>query len=239
MSIRLLLADDHALFRRGVRRILDEQPDMQVVGEAENGLQAVELAESLRPDVVLLDVRMPELDGVAACREIQSRCPDARMLILTVSDEDEDLFGAIKAGARGYLLKNVGEQELLDAVRRVAAGEAVISPALAGRVLDELAGRTGGAQPSPQALTGREQEILSLAATGLTNQEIAERLHLSVHTVKTHLRHVLDKLHARNRAEAAALAARRGLVRRPPAGPERAGEGGPGQMSLPGAGHLS
>lgn len=212
--IRVLVVDDHPLFRRGLVRVLEEQPDMVVVGEADTGRRAVELACSLGPDVVLMDIKMPDMGGVEACARICSDCP-AKVIALTVSDQDEDLFGAIKAGARGYLLKSVAEAELLDAIRRVYAGEAVIAPPLAVRVLQELAARP--AEPAREQaglLSPREEEILRLAASGLTNKEIADRLHLSAHTVKTHLRRVLDKLHARNRAQAAALAARHGLIRR-------------------------
>lgn len=212
--IRVLVVDDHPLFRRGLVRVLEEQPDITVVGEAEGGRRAVELACTLTPDVVLMDIKMPDMDGVEACARIRALCP-AQVIALTVSDQDEDLFGAIKAGARGYLLKNVAEAELLDGVRRVHSGEAVVSPALAARVLEELAARPAGpSREAEEALSPREEEILRLAASGLTNKEIAERLHLSAHTVKTHLRRVLDKLHAKNRAQAAALAVRRGLIRR-------------------------
>ena len=224
LPIRVLVADDHALFRAGLRRILGEHRDVALVGEAADGHEAVQLTCTLRPDVVLLDLKMPGLDGIAACRAIQERCP-AAILILTVSDQDEDLFSAIRAGARGYLLKQASETELLAAIRRVAAGEAVLSPALAGRLLQELAGHrnprgTGrddlsGANAAPsRRLSRREVEILQLAARGLTNGEIARQLQLSPNTVKTHLRRVLSKLHARNRAEAAALATRQGLVGR-------------------------
>lgn len=207
--IRVLVVDDHALFREGLRRILAEVPDVEVVGAAAGGEEAVDQALRQRPDVVLMDVKMPGMDGVAATRAIREALPHTQVVMLTVSDRDEDLFGAIKAGARGYLLKNVREDELLEAIRRVSRGEAMLSPQLALRLLDEMA-QPRRAPEEEAALTEREVEILRLASQGLTNREIAERLHLSVHTVKTHIRHVLDKLHARNRAEATLKALHRG-----------------------------
>lgn len=208
--IRVLVVDDHALFREGLRRILEEAPDMEVVALAADGRQAVEEALRCRPDVVLMDVKMPGTDGVAATRAIREALPETQVIMLTVSDRDEDLFGAIKAGARGYLLKNVQEGQLLEAIRRVSQGEAMLSPHLALRLLDELA---QGRRPAQEAsLTERELQILHLASQGLTNREIANRLHLSVHTVKTHVRHLLDKLHARNRAEATAKAFQSGKL---------------------------
>ncbi|WP_324715929.1 response regulator transcription factor [Carboxydochorda subterranea] len=206
MAVRVLVADDHALFREGLRRILASYPDIEVVATAANGREAVEMAGRLRPDVVLMDVRMPEMGGVQATASIRTALPDSQVIVLTVSDQDEDLFGAIRAGARGYLLKNVGEEELVEAIRRVSQGEAMLSPSLAVRLLDEMAGRRESGPEDAQGLTQRESEILALASQGLTNREIADRLHLSIHTVKTHVRHILDKLHVRNRAQAAALA---------------------------------
>lgn len=210
-AIRVLLADDHSLFREGLRRILGGLVDIEVVGVAADGHEAVDQALQKRPDVVLMDVKMPGMDGVAATRAIREALPQTQVIMLTVSDRDEDLFGAIKAGARGYLLKDVQEDELVEAIRRVNRGEAMLSPQLATRLLDEMAQVRRPADETV-SLTEREAEILRLASQGLTNREIAERLHLSVHTVKTHVRHVLDKLHARNRAEATVKALRSGQL---------------------------
>lgn len=212
MTVRVLITDVHALFREGLRRILESYPDVEIVGAASGGSEAVKLALQTKPDVVLMDVKMPGVDGVQATRAIRASLPQTQVIMLTVSDRDEDLFGAVKAGARGYLLKNVAEEALVEAIRRVSAGEAMLSPHLAARLLDEMAGRR---QPAPcendqGSLTQREAEILALASQGLTNREIADRLHLSLHTVKTHVRHILDKLHAKNRAEAATRAIQAG-----------------------------
>jgi len=213
--IRVLIVDDHRLFREGLRRILASHADIEVVGVAADGQEAVDQARLQRPDVILMDIKMPGMDGVAATRAVREVVPDVRVVMLTISERDEDLFGAIKAGARGYLLKNVHEEELLEAIRQVHRGEAVLSPSLATRLLQEMV-RADTAPQEPSALTEREIEVLRLASEGLTNREIAERLHLSVHTVKTHLRHALDKLQARNRAEAATKAWRQGHLAEPP-----------------------
>ncbi len=215
-KISVLIADDHTLFRHGLRRLLGDYDDLTVVGEAADGTEAVALVKRLRPHVVLMDVQMPGLPGPEATRQIRSAHPKTQVIMLTVSDRDEDLFESVKAGARGYLLKNVETAELIEAIRRVHAGEAVIAPALAVRLLEEFGALAQQAppppQPSPQALTEREIEVLRLVAQGLGNKEIADRLHLSEHTVKSHLRNILDKLHLRSRAHAAAYAVRAGLV---------------------------
>jgi len=204
--IRVLVADDHTLLRQGLRRILADDPALSVVGEATDGLEAVARAAELAPDVVLMDVQMPGLNGIEATRRIRAACPAAQIIMLTVSDKDADLFGALKAGARGYLLKNAEAAQVLEAIHRVAHGEAFLPPTLAARVLDEFA-----APRSPDALTEREQMVLRLLAQGLGNKEIAARLALTENTVKTHVRHILEKLHLRSRTEAAAYAARTGL----------------------------
>jgi len=204
--IRVLIADDHTLLRQGLHRILADDPALSVVGEATDGLEAVARAAELAPDVVLMDVQMPGLNGIEATRRIRAACPAAQIIMLTVSDKDADLFGALKAGARGYLLKNAEAAQVLEAIHRVAHGEAFLPPTLAARVLDEFA-----APRSPDALTEREQMVLRLLAQGLGNKEIAARLALTENTVKTHVRHILEKLHLRSRTEAAAYAARTGL----------------------------
>jgi len=206
--IRILLADDHTLLRQGLRRILAEDPGLSVVGEAADGLEAVARARALVPDVVLMDVQMPGLNGIEATRQIRKVCPQTRIIMLTVSDKDADLFGALKAGARGYLLKNAEAQQVLEAIHHVAAGEAILPPTLAARVLDEFVAPAEKAE----ALTEQEIAVLRLVAQGLSNNEIAARLVLSENTIKTHIRHILEKLHLRSRAEAAAYAVRAGLT---------------------------
>lgn len=214
--IRVFLADDHTLLRQGLRRILAEDPTLTVVGEAADGNEAVTQACALNPDVILMDVWMPGLNGIEATRRIREACPGVQIIMLTVSDRDADLFGALKAGARGYLLKNAEAQQVLEAIHRVAAGEAILPPALAARVLDEFvkltAKQPSGAIGGAETLSEREAAVLRLVAQGLSNKEIAVHLSLSENTVKTHVRHILEKLHLRSRTEAAAYAARTGLA---------------------------
>jgi DNA-binding NarL/FixJ family response regulator len=207
-KIRVLLADDHTLLRQGLRRILSEDPALQVVGEAADGREAIARTRALAPDIVLMDVQMPAVNGIEATRQIREACPETRIIMLTVSDKDADLFGALKAGARGYLLKNAEARQVLEAIHRVAAGEAILPPALAARVVDEFARRTPRAEP----LTEREVAVLRLVARGLGNKEIAASLSLSENTVKTHVRHIFEKLHLRSRAEAVAYADRSGIT---------------------------
>lgn len=216
--IRLLIVDDHNLFRHGLIRILDDYAELQVVGQAANGQDALALVEELQPDLVLMDVNMPVMSGPDAVRQIQTRFPRLPVVMLTVSERDEDLFDAIRAGARGYLLKNIGAAELLDALQRVHAGEAILAPVMAARLLEEFRSlaaappRESAAAPSPE-LSERELDVLRLVAQGLSNKEIADALNLSEHTVKTHLANILAKLHLRSRAHAAAYAVQAGLVR--------------------------
>ncbi len=206
--IRVLIADDHAVLRHGLRLILNEADDLTVIGEAANGEEALKLALELQPDVILMDVNMPDLDGIEATRRIRAVQPNTQVLILTISNKDKDLFEAVKAGARGYLLKSSQSSQVIDVIRRIAAGETILPPDLVGRVLDELTHPT----PTPELLTRREREILQLVARGLGNKEIANKLYISENTVKTHIRHILEKLNLNNRAEAAAYAVRTGLV---------------------------
>lgn len=211
--MRIVLADDHALVRDGVSSLL-EAWGHEVVGMASNGDEAVELVERLAPDVVLMDVRMPGTSGLVATRRIARDHPDTAIVMLTVSEDEDDLFEAIKAGARGYLLKNLEAAQLRAMLDAVARGEAAISPATAVRIMRELA-HPGAADPGgPDRLTGRERDVLELVTLGLRNKEIAARLGISENTAKFHLRNILDKLHAGSRAELAARAVREGLLDR-------------------------
>lgn len=207
--IRVLLVDDHAVLRHGLRLILQSSGDMTVVGEASTAAEGVALAASLRPDVVLMDLQLPDFDGIEATQRVRSVYPEARVLILTVSERKSDLVAALRAGARGYLLKSMESQDVLDAVRRVARGEAALPPRLAAQLLEELA-EPAAAAPD---LTEREAEVLACLARGLGNKEIATELNISENTVKTHVRNVLAKLNARSRSEAIAVALRQGLVK--------------------------
>lgn len=212
--MRVLLADDHALFRAGIASLLRAW-GMDVVGEASDGLQALELARALQPDLVLMDIAMPECNGLQATRLIKTELPEAKIVIVTVSDQDDDLFEAIKSGAEGYLLKDMSEQELERTLQAIAAGEPALSSGLATRILDEFARLSRGdtaKRAEEDALTPREREVLQLVAEGATNREVAEKLVLSQHTVNFHMKNILQKLHLRNRAQATAYAIRTGLV---------------------------
>jgi DNA-binding NarL/FixJ family response regulator len=214
--VRVLIADDHDLFRDGLRSLLETR-GIDVVGEARDGRKAVELASQLRPDVVLMDLSMPELNGLAATRLISANYPDVKVVILTASDDDADLFEAIKSGAQGYLIKNVSSAELFRLLEGVGRGEPALTPALARKLLGEFARPTASphattAEP-PDALTEREREVLDLLVQGVTsNRELAERLVVSENTIKYHLRNILDKLHVQNRAQVVAYAVRHGMV---------------------------
>jgi len=211
---RILLVDDHVLFRKGIARLIDSQPDFEVIAEAEDGCQAVRFAKRFKPDLILMDVHMPECDGLEATRLIVDDWPEAQIVMLTVSDEDQDLFTAIRNGAIGYLVKKIEPQDLFARLRGVTQGEAPISRVMAGRILREFA-RVGTEVPPPdstRSLTPREREVLQLVSKGLTNKEIGAQLHIAENTVKNHLRNILEKLHLQNRAQAAAYAVREGLV---------------------------
>lgn len=211
---RILLVDDHVLFRKGIARLIDSQPDFEVIAEAEDGCQAVRFAKRFKPELILMDVHMPECDGLEATRLIVDDWPEAQIVMLTVSDEDQDLFTAIRNGAIGYLVKKIEPQDLFARLRGVTQGEAPISRVMAGRILREFA-RVGTEVPPPdstRSLTPREREVLQLVSKGLTNKEIGAQLHIAENTVKNHLRNILEKLHLQNRAQAAAYAVREGLV---------------------------
>jgi NarL family two-component system response regulator LiaR len=211
-SIRVLLVDDHAVVREGLRTFLDLQDGLDVVGEAEDGEQAVSEAERLRPDVILMDLVMPNLDGVGAMRALRERLPDARVIVLTSFADDERLLPAIQAGAAGYLLKNVQPKELARAVRAAHAGEALLDPLVAARLVEEIAHPSQRAEPDAQHLTPREREVLELIGGGLSNKRIALELGVSEKTVKAHVGHLLAKLGVADRTQAALYAVRVGLV---------------------------
>ncbi len=210
-TIRVLITDDHAIVRKGIRSLLKTEPDMQVVGEACNGVEAVAQARALHPDVVLMDLVMPEMDGIEATRQITSKQGAPRVLVLTSFAADSKVFPAIKAGALGYLLKDSGPDELLQAIRQVYRGEPSLEPSIARKVLNEVL------QPEKKPLTidpltDRELEVLRLVAEGLANKEIAEHLNLSELTVRTHVGNILGKLHLANRTQAALYALQKGLT---------------------------
>jgi DNA-binding NarL/FixJ family response regulator len=214
VSIRVLVADDQALMRTGFRMILDAQDDLDVVGEAIDGADAVRQFDGLEPDVVVMDVRMPTMDGIEATRRLTHREPPARVLILTTFDLDEYVYEALRAGASGFLLKDRPPEELVAAVRVVATGDALLAPSVTRRLIEEFAKRAPSATHDELAeLTDREREVLVLIARGLSNAEIATTLFVAETTVKTHVGHVLSKLRLRDRAQAVVLAYESGLVR--------------------------
>jgi DNA-binding NarL/FixJ family response regulator len=215
-DIRVMICDDHALFRRGLIMVLEAEDDIDVVAEAEDGEDAVEKAVEFVPDVVLMDVRMPGVDGIEATRRIAEKVPTAKILMLTVSDEEEDLYEAIKAGATGYLLKEVSIEEVAPAARAVVAGQSLISPSMASKLLGEFSNLAKRAEerssvPTPR-LTERELEVLRLVAQGKSNREIAGDLYISENTVKNHVRNILEKLHLHTRMEAVMYAVREKLL---------------------------
>jgi len=210
-SIRILIADDHAIVRKGIRALLATEADIEVVGEAADGKEAVEKAERLHPDVILMDLVMPGMDGIEATRRITTRQPETRILVLTSFAEDEKVFPALKAGALGYLLKDAGPEELVRAIRQVYCGESSLHPAIARKVLQELS-RPPERPPTPEPLTERELEVLRLIAKGKSNREIAEELVISEATVRTHVSNILGKLQLTSRTQAALYALREGIA---------------------------
>ena len=214
---RILLVDDHDLFRAGLAGLINARPNLEVIGEAGDGLEALTLARDLQPDLILMDIKMPVCDGLEATRLICTELPGARIVILTVHDEDEKLFAAIKAGACGYLLKSTDSASFLQGLQSALAGDAALPPKLAARLVEEFARMLN--QPATKSsseevpdLTPRERDVLDHLASGATDKEIAIQLSISVHTVKSHVRSILSKLHAVNRRQAARLAAQQGLL---------------------------
>jgi two-component system NarL family response regulator len=216
--IRVLIVDDHALFRRGLEMVLAEEPDIDLVGEASDGAEAVEKAGEALPDVVLMDIRMPKSSGIEAARAMKEVAPSAKIVMLTISDEEEDLFEAIRAGASGYLLKDIPYDEVADVVRAVHGGQSLINPSMAAKLLTEFAALAKRDEeertqqvPAPK-LTDREMEVLRLVARGMNNRDIAKELFISENTVKNHVRNILEKLQIHSRMEAVMIAVREKLI---------------------------
>ena len=214
--IRVLVVDDHALFRRGLQMVLEQEEDIEVVGEAGDGAEAVEKVTDTIPDIVLMDVRMPKRGGIDACTAIKDAVPSAKIIMLTISDEEADLYDAIKAGASGYLLKEISIEEVATAIRAVNEGQSLISPSMASKLLTEFAAMARKDEekqqmPTPR-LTDREMEVLTLVAQGLNNRDIAKQLFISENTVKNHIRNILEKLQLHSRMEAVVYAVREKLL---------------------------
>jgi NarL family two-component system response regulator LiaR len=213
-KIKILIADDHAFVREGTRRILEQEPDLEVVAEAGNGEEAVALASDLKPDVAIIDVAMPKLDGIEATRRIKALCPAVAVLVLSAYDDDQFVFGLLEAGAAGYLLKSVRGHEIVDAIRAVDAGESVLHPSVARKVLNRFASVSNRAQRKKplELLTEREMEVLKLVTRGLSNKDIADGLSLSIRTVQGHLANIFNKLRVSSRTEAVVHALKEGWV---------------------------
>jgi DNA-binding NarL/FixJ family response regulator len=217
--IRTMIVDDHALFRRGLEMVLAAEPDIELVSEASDGAEAVEKAGETLPDIVLMDIRMPRSSGIEACRALKDVVPSAKIVMLTISDEEADLFEAIRAGASGYLLKDIPLDEVADTVRAVDGGQSLINPSMAGKLLTEfaiLARREAASEPPEQVpapkLTDREMQVLKLIARGMNNRDIAKELFISENTVKNHVRNILEKLQIHSRMEAVMVAVREKLI---------------------------
>lgn len=206
MGVRIVIADDHPVVRTGMHGILVNEPDFEVVGEASTGREAVDMVQALRPDVVLMDLRMPEMDGVEAISRIVAEQPDAHVLVLTTYDGDADIVRAVGAGATGYLLKDTPREELCRAIRATARGEPVLAPVVAARLMGRVR------QPEEEALSGRELEVLKLVAGGISNKEVGGQLHISEATVKSHLSHIFGKLGVDDRTAAVTVALERGIL---------------------------
>lgn len=209
--IRVLVIDDHRIVREGIQSLMEDIDDILVIGEARNGREGVDLVDRLNPDVVLMDLMMPEMDGLEATRKIIERHPHIRVLVLTSFITDDKVFPAIKAGAQGYLLKDTGSMELIDAIRSVHRGETSLGPEIAQKVLSEIRQPIPGERQTPDPLTERELQVLKQVAKGKSNQQIASELNISMHTVRTHVNHILSKLQLANRVQATLYALRKGI----------------------------
>jgi len=215
--VKVLVVDDHTLFRRGIAAVLANEESLEVVGEASDGLEAIEKAKEIAPDVILMDLNMPRCSGLDAIQALQAEMPQVNILVLTVSEMEADLFAAVKFGATGYILKKAEPEELIHAILHIARGGVIVSPLMATKLLTEFKDLTAGVERKPienadADLSPREGEVLELVAQGATNKEIANSLFISENTVKTHLRSIMEKLHLANRSQAAAYAIKRGLV---------------------------
>ena len=214
--IRVLVAEDHALYRRGLEMVLSQEDDIEIVGEAGDGAEAIQRAEELLPDVVLMDIRMPRRSGIEACTAIKDVAPSTKIIILTISDEESDLYEAVRAGANGYLLKDVPGEEIADGIRAVVGGQSLISPSMASKLLSEFATMIKKSEERPQLpvprLTERELQVLKLVARGMANRDIAGELFISENTVKNHVRNILEKLQLHSRMEAVVYAVREKLL---------------------------
>ena len=212
-KMRVLICDDHEILRKGMIQLLKLRPGFDIVGEAANGKEAIVLTDKLQPDIVLMDIQMPILDGITATSIIREKYSNIKIIMLTISDQEEDLFKAIQSGANGYLLKNTNLDDLFSNIKRVYNGTPTFSPVLATKILEHFTVMNGSANKKQEyPLSDREKEILELVARGRTNQFIADALFISIHTVKKHMQHILEKLHVNNRAEAVSLALRNGLI---------------------------
>ena len=216
-TVKVLVVDDHTLFRRGIASVLANQENLEVAGEALDGLEAIEKAKKIAPDVILMDLNMPRCSGLEAIQALQTEMPQVNILVLTVSENEADLFAAMKFGARGYVLKNTEPDELIHAILHIAQGGVIVSPLMATKLLTEFKDLTAGVEkestPRTEAdLSPREGEVLQLVAQGASNKKIADSLFISENTVKTHLRNIMEKLHLANRSQAAAYAVKRGLT---------------------------
>ncbi|WP_433244732.1 response regulator [Streptosporangium sp. CA-135522] len=217
MTIRVVLADDQPLIRAGLRMVIADTPDIEVVGEAGTGAQAIQLVRELHPDVVVMDIRMPGMDGIEATQMITADSPAARVVILTTFDDDDNVYASLRAGASGFLVKDMALEDILMAIHVVAAGDALIAPSVTRRLIEEFAGRPEPAPPSRElrGVTGREREVLTLVGRGMSNGEIAAHLHISVGTAKAHVASLLTKLGARDRVQLVIIAYEAGLAPQP------------------------